>query len=140
MKKITILIFILFSCVSLAQNGGRIKQLKTAYITQELNLTQAEARQFWPVYDEYYDAIAEYRKDQIFQIIMDDDRDGNMTDGQAKKLLKDYIDTETTVYDAKIKMITDLKSILSEVKIAKLLIAEKEFNKRMLQRFRRNNR
>jgi Skp family chaperone for outer membrane proteins len=41
----------------------RIKALKTAYITQELNLTSAEAEKFWPVYNEYFAEIEKVVKE-----------------------------------------------------------------------------
>lgn len=33
--------------------GGKLEAIKIAYITQQLNLTPAEAQRFWPVYNSY---------------------------------------------------------------------------------------
>ncbi|QLE00205.1 hypothetical protein HX109_00990 [Galbibacter sp. BG1] len=141
MKKIIFLILLLTIGITSAQSyGGRIKQLKTAYITQQLELTTKEAREFWPVYDEYYKAIEEYRKDQLFELFLNGSQEKkDISEAQARNIIQDYTETETAVYQAKTKLISDLKSIISEVKIAKLLIAEKDFNKKMLERFRRRD-
>lgn len=67
MKKLILLLamFVSFSFISVAQppKGDRIKALKTAYITQELNLTSAEAEKFWPVYNEYFGEIEKALKE-----------------------------------------------------------------------------
>lgn len=42
----------------------RIKALKVAYITKELNLTSAEAEKFWPVYNDYFAEIEKVIKEQ----------------------------------------------------------------------------
>ena len=55
MKNIILLLLLVSSFqISLAQQGQhreRIKALKTAHITNELNLTSDEAEKFWPVYN-----------------------------------------------------------------------------------------
>jgi len=55
MKHISILI--LFISISLNTFGqdrnDKIKALKTAYITEQLELTKAEAEKFWPVYNAF---------------------------------------------------------------------------------------
>jgi len=57
MKKLILflVVFAGFSYICAAQPPKeRIKALKVAYITKELNLTSAEAEKFWPVYNEYF--------------------------------------------------------------------------------------
>ena len=60
MKKILLLLVVLMSIgyISNAQPPKeRIKALKVAYITKELNLSATEAEKFWPVYNEYFAEI-----------------------------------------------------------------------------------
>ena len=42
--------------------GDRIESLRVAFISQELNLTPAEAQKFWPVYNQYRDEMEALRK------------------------------------------------------------------------------
>jgi Spy/CpxP family protein refolding chaperone len=57
--KILIPILFLVSFVSFSQDfkekKEKIKALKVAYITEELNLTSEEAQKFWPIYNTYDD-------------------------------------------------------------------------------------
>ncbi|WP_019037956.1 hypothetical protein [Psychroflexus tropicus] len=118
--------------------GERIKQLKTAFITQELSLTTKEAQEFWPIYDQYYEALEQYRKQQLVDMLLGgEQRNEALTEEEARKIVADYKNTETAIYQAEMDLIKNLRQVISEVKIARLLIAEKEFNKRMLQRYRR---
>jgi len=139
MKKLLLtMIFICFAVMLTYSQNGRIKQLKTAYITQQLDLTTEEARAFWPVYDKYYDALETYRKEQLAGLLLSsNNRVQNLNEKQANKLLNEYTETETEIYRAKMDLISDLKTVLPNLKIAKLLIAEKNFNKQMLQRYQR---
>jgi hypothetical protein len=67
MKKIyTLLFFLLFhSYFCHAQNNdaddNKVEVVKMAYITKELNLTQEEAQNFWPVYNNYTNEIKQAR-------------------------------------------------------------------------------
>jgi len=42
--------------------GDRIEALRVAYITQQLNLTPAEAQNFWPVYNAYRSDLTTLQK------------------------------------------------------------------------------
>jgi hypothetical protein len=139
MKKLLLTMIFICSAVTFSYSqNGRIKQLKTAYITQQLDLTTAEARAFWPVYDKYYDALETYRKEQLAGLLLSSNkRLQNLNERQANQLLTEYTETETEIYKAKMDLISDLKTVLPNLKIAKLLIAEKNFNKQMLQRYQR---
>ena len=141
MKKLIYILFLTTSVTALGQsNSSRIKELKTAYITQQLELTTSEARKFWPIYDEYYRAVESYRKDQMMdRFLRDDSNKDDLTVTDAKQIINDYTTSETAIYKAKSKLVGELEKVISDIKIAKLLIAEKDFNKQMLQRFRNRN-
>jgi hypothetical protein len=56
MKKVYLVIFFLLLCAYICtaqQPGQRLEDIKIGYITRELNLTAAEAQNFWPVYNGY---------------------------------------------------------------------------------------
>ncbi|MBA3987465.1 MAG: hypothetical protein H0X63_13050, partial [Flavobacteriales bacterium] len=48
-------LFLLFTLTIHAQGdkGEKIKALKAAFITQQLNLSSAEAEKFWPIYNSF---------------------------------------------------------------------------------------
>ena len=59
MKKIITFICISFFCIlsfkAQGKKGSRekIKALKVAYLTEQLNLTSSEAEKFWPIYNRF---------------------------------------------------------------------------------------
>ena len=62
MKKYILLLTIIFtSFSSIAQHTKesrkKIKALKTAYLTEELQLTSSEAEKFWPLYNKHEEKI-----------------------------------------------------------------------------------
>jgi len=69
MKLYTTLLFLCFGLfLGMAQdrnfgkkNKEKIKALKIAYFTDNLNLTEKEAQQFWPIYNSYDDKNHELR-------------------------------------------------------------------------------
>lgn len=69
MKHLFTYIFLLFSTVVFAQTGGngknqqKIQALYIAYISQELKLTEDEAKKFWPVHSEYDNEIKSLRSE-----------------------------------------------------------------------------
>ena len=56
MKKILLIAFLVVASTTLsAQNNERIKAFKMGYITEQLNLSTAEAEKFWPIFNEFED-------------------------------------------------------------------------------------
>src|SRR5690606_9246231 len=49
---------------SRAERFERIEAAKIAFITNELNLTPAEAQDFFPVYNQYYEEISKLRQER----------------------------------------------------------------------------
>lgn len=43
-------------------DGGRLKALQIAFLTQKLNLKPDEAERFWPVFNQYQDELRSTRK------------------------------------------------------------------------------
>ena len=62
MKKLFFTIALLIATLSFAQHGDKIKAYKAAFITEALDLTAAEAQQFWPIYNEHEDKLMDLRK------------------------------------------------------------------------------
>ena len=63
---LSILFILLIIPVLQAQNRNRqkIKVLKISYITDALELTEADAARFWPVYNDFTNRIQLLRKEQ----------------------------------------------------------------------------
>jgi hypothetical protein len=142
MKKIFLLVLFFGSTVhfTVAQNDKHenLKALKTAFITQELDLSPKEAEKFWPIYNGYDEKIHEikvikYRegKNKINQ------RGGfdALTEKEADEFLTALIKNEEDELKAKKELFKQLKNVLSSKKIVQLEKAEHDFNRKLLREY-----
>lgn len=142
MKKIVLLIcFACFSIGAFAQHGSRekIKAFKIAYITEKLNLTSKEAQQFWPVYNAHEETVGKLRRRErklIKSIKEANDNPAGLTDKQAEDTIDNFLEAEEQKSQSKKKLIADLKKVIPNKKILKLIKAEADFHKRMLARIK----
>jgi Spy/CpxP family protein refolding chaperone len=137
MKKIIILSLILLcSIVTQAQERDehreKIKALKTAHLTEGLNLTTKEAQQFWPVYNDFQNKRRElYRKERA-----DVENLECMTESDANSKLNEYVELEKEDFLLKKQYFKDLSKIFSAKKILHLKQLEEEFNRKLIQEYR----
>lgn len=146
-KTLYLTLFLLFITTTIfAQQKMKrenIKLLKTAYITDALDLTSTEAEKFWPVYYLYAEKIQNLK----FSMEAGMHRKINSLGGiesvseeQAQKLIDESLKMEQEISTNKTKMTAELSKILSAKKILKLQKAEKDFNRRMLQEYGKRRR
>jgi hypothetical protein len=128
--------FVLFSFTGIAQEKDkhreRIKALKTAHITEGLNLTPREAQQFWPVYNEY----EQKRRSLYRQEHADIPKIECVTEESAAARIEEYIEIEKQDYLLKKKYYSDLRKIFSAKRIIQLKKVEDEFNEKMMREYR----
>jgi len=147
MKKLLIIASIILlttnATFSQQQNRQKIKILKTAYITNALNLTPHEAEKFWPIYNMYTNKIQTLKMSiegglqHKIQLAGGID---NMSNNQAQKLIDTALLNERKITDNKIKLVQELSKIISAKKIIQLKKAEREFNRRILREFSKRKR
>ncbi|WP_133549005.1 hypothetical protein [Salegentibacter sp. 24] len=110
----------------------KIKELKTAFFTQELNLDKKKAQQFWPIYNDYESSLHDLRKREHrdlpnLECISEED---------AKDMLEEYVAIEKQDYLLKQKLFDDLKEIMTAQEIIKLHKLEDEFHKKLIKEYR----
>ncbi|PKV50487.1 hypothetical protein ATE84_2545 [Aquimarina sp. MAR_2010_214] len=142
MKKIVLLIcFAWFSIGAFAQHGPRekIKAFKIAYITEKLDLTSKEAQQFWPVYNVHEETVQKLRRRErklIKSIKEANNTPTGLSDKQAKDAINNFLEVEEQKSQSRKNLILDLKKVMPNTKILKLIKAEADFHKRMLARIK----
>jgi hypothetical protein len=147
MKKILILFAFCFLSINFINaqqmQRQRIKLLKTSFITDAINLTPKEAEKFWPIYNLYTKKIQRLKitSETSFKtkarLVGGID---NITEEQAQKLIDNAIKTEQQITATKINMIRELSTVISGKKIVLLKIAERSFNRKMLQELGKRRR
>lgn len=142
MKNIIIIIVLFFSALTSLQaqdkndHREKIKALKVAFITQELNMSPQTAQQFWPVYNNYEkDKRALHKRENV-----DWDSIGTISDSKAEEMINEYLAIEREEYIIKKQLFSDLKKILSSKEIVMLHKLEADFNKKMIQEYRNRTR
>lgn len=146
MKRI-VLIVILISTGLFAQrpNGNgqgpkheKIKTLKIAHITETLDLTSSEAEKFWPIYNQFDNAMMSLRQSQRMNS-NSGKRKGKideLTDKEANELIDKMLEMKTTELSYRKELVADLKGVLPPKKILKLQHAERTFKEKLLRQLR----
>ncbi len=142
MKRIIlgISLLLLSSLTLVAQNNrGQIKALKTAFITNALELSPSEAEKFWPIYNQFEQNMHKFKAVKTQQIARTIRLAGGiekLSESESERILKEFIDIDYNVANEKKKLHKNLTGIISSKKIIKLLRAEQNFNKELLKRLR----
>lgn len=139
MKKLILILTLIICANGIAQPNGkmqeRIKAQKVAFITEKLNLTSDEAQGFWPIYNAFEAKLEALRKGDLREVKMKM-REGNVSESEANNLLGIIMNAETEMHNSKMKLMNDLKKVISAEKIIRLKAAEDAFNKKLLERLR----
>jgi len=114
------------------QHRERIKAMKVAYITQELNMDAKLAEKFWPVYNQYECSKTDLHKKEHFQ----SENIDNITEAEAEKMLTEFLNIEKEEYTVKKELYANLKEIMSAREIVKLHKLESDFNKKLIREYR----
>ena len=140
------IVFLLISSLSFSQGfkekKEKVKALKVAYITEQLDLTKEEAQKFWPIYNAYDDKQAELRHEKM-RAILDRFEPGNvdkLSEKEASTLLTQMETVEESLFTLRKKFIKDLQGVLSAKKIIKLKKAEEDFNRTLLKQIKERRR
>lgn len=140
------IIFLLVTSLSFSQGfkekREKVKALKVAYITEQLELTTDEAQKFWPIYNAFDENQAELRHEKM-RSILDRFKPGNvekLSEKDASNSLAQMEKIEEDLFNLKKKFIKDLQGVISAKKIIKLKKAEEDFNRELLKQMRKKRR
>ena len=139
--KTTVLFFVLALVSSTAfgqdspQNRrDKIENLKIAFITSELDLTNEEAEKFWPIYNEMEQKLRKNRKERKR---LNDDIKANYetySEIELKNKLNEVFTTETEETSIKKEYTRKIAEVIGYKKATKLLSLEQRFKRELLNR------
>ena len=118
----------------------KIMQEKIAFFTTEMNLTQEEAQNFWPVYNQFCKEEHEAQK-----LIMTTYKDLNeaIESGKSEKeisaCLNRYLKAREEKRDLSTAAAGRFRKILSDEKVARLYITEEKFKRNQIQKLHHNH-
>ena len=104
----------------------KIKADKKLLVASNMELTDSEAKAFWPVYDQYQKdlAVINQRIGNLIKSYAADYRDNTMTDEKAKKLTAEYVAIEKAEAGLKESYVPKLSKVLPPKKVARYLQIE----------------
>ncbi|HET6516567.1 MAG TPA: hypothetical protein VFG09_15545, partial [Thermodesulfovibrionales bacterium] len=97
----------------------KIRADKKLLVAENMQLTQSEAKGFWPIYERYQEELFLLRTRTINLIKDYADAFDNMTDDKAKKLLGEYMTIETLGLKLRKAYLPKFRKVLSPVKTAR---------------------
>ncbi len=112
-----------------------IKAQKTAFLTQRLDLSPAEAEKFWPVYNQFDKELDANRKEMRAEHKALK-KDTELTEAEASAAIDKEMVGRQKELDIRKKYAADFKKTIGAVKTLKLAKAERDFRKELIKRFR----
>lgn len=99
----------------------KIKTDKKYIVSENMHLTDAEAKSFWPLYESYQKDLAKLneRIESLAKTYIAADAKGPISDQLAKKLITDQLEIERAELDAKKAMLAKAGKVLPAWKAAK---------------------
>ena len=113
----------------------KLKAEKKSIVTKYMELTDAEAKNFWPVYEDYQKDLQKIneRLQAMLQSYAADYRNKSLTDEKAKKLLDQWIAIEQDEVKQRKAFVPKIVKALPAKKAARYLQIENEY--RMLLKY-----
>lgn len=136
MKRLLLIVF-LITQIGFAQRGEKLRAYKTAFITDAVELTPAEAEKFWPIYNKFDEKLMGLRmreRTEIFEMVKGNVDDLSESEANSLLLKIRAIKKEEQQYHE--QMLDELLKVLPAKKVLKLKKAEEEFKHTLLDRFK----
>lgn len=139
MKNILTLMLLLFSFGVVCQaqpnkeNRDKIKEWRTAFITNKLDLTEAEAQKFWPIYNAREVELRAIKKDRRAHGLKDAN---NLSEEEAEVLINKHFESRQKELDLNKAYFQRLKSAIPASKIILIPRVETEFKRTILEKMR----
>jgi hypothetical protein len=95
-----------------------VRSQKKQLIAANMNLTEKEAEQFWPVYDQYTDELVKINDKKYAAIKQYAQSYDTLTDAQAVDLTKQALDVDQSVVQLRMKYLPIFQKVVSGKKTA----------------------
>jgi DNA-directed RNA polymerase subunit F len=106
----------------------KVRADKKLLVSENMQLTEAEAKAFWPVYDQYQDELILLRKRTVKLIKDYADAYEKMSNETAKKLLDELMSIEALGPKLRQAYLPKFRKVLPEVKVVRYCQIENKIN------------
>jgi hypothetical protein len=108
----------------------KLNAQRVAYITNQLDLSEAESQKFWPVYNAYTAELEQLKSSLDIQFKRD------LSDKEAEDMLTSMLDGRAKEIEIQKRYVQKLKSAIPAKKIVMLYRAEREFKEKLISGIR----
>jgi len=108
----------------------KLNAQRVAYITNQLDLSEAESQKFWPVYNAYTAELEQLKSSIDIQFKRD------LSDKEAEDMLTSMLDGRAKEIEIQKRYVQKLKSAIPAKKIVMLYRAEREFKEKLISGIR----
>ena len=125
------------------ESREKIKALKIAYITEQLNLTEKEAEKFWPIYNAHEEKMHQFRmveRGKVRKTIKEKGGISSLNEKESELMLSKMMVLENKVFKENQAFRKKLMKILPNKKILQLDYAERGFKREMFERLKRRKK
>jgi len=107
----------------------KLKADKKLIVSKYMDLTESEAKQFWPVYEEYQKDLQKIheRMGNLLQSYAAEYRNKSLTDDKAKKLIDEWLAIERDDANLRKSQVPNILKALPAKKAARYLQIENEY-------------
>ena len=129
------LLLLMTGTISYSQpaRGERVRALRTAYITDRINLSSSQAERFWPIYNAYEAELRTTRQSFLKQYR---GQNRHRSEAEARRFVDDNLDYQEALVALKRKYQDDYLKVISANQLADLYAAEREFRQILIQKLR----
>ncbi|MGY6561388.1 MAG: hypothetical protein ACXITV_04720 [Luteibaculaceae bacterium] len=120
-----------------AEARDRMKSARAAFITRDINLTEAEAQKFWPIYNEMDAELEKIRMERRNTMRGFRDKEKSFTDEDYKKATKTLFELEEKELAVRKKYTDRFQKAIPAQKVFELERAERNFRRSMLSQMRK---
>ena len=116
----------------------KIRADKKLFMAENMQLTEAEAKAFWPIYEQYQDELFLLRA-RTMKLINDyAEAYQKMTDDRAKNLLDEVITIESLGLKLRQAYLPKFRKVLPDVKVVRYYQIENKINAALMYEFAAN--
>ena len=116
----------------------KIRADKKLLVAENMQLTEAEAKAFWPVYNQYQDELFLLRARTVKLIKDFADAYEKMGNDTAKKLLDEYMTIEVLGLKLRQTYLPKFRKVLPEVKVVRYYQIENKINAALMYELAKN--
>jgi len=104
----------------------KIRADKKLVIAANMELTESEAKGFWPIYDQYQKDLQKINQQvaNLLESYADDFRNKSLTDDKARKLINEAVAIDKVEADLKSTYAPKLSKVLPMIKVVRYLQIE----------------